>query len=98
MRIWKSTDDQSRATPMATALRPRIAIAGHQRIGGRVEESFIASALPTQAPGRRAPNQTGSDYSVEGFIGFAGFPERGVETNLRDRRILLEGDLVVSAP
>jgi hypothetical protein len=53
LRIWKSTDDHSRATPMATALRPRMTIAGHQRIGGRVEESFIASALPTQAPGRR---------------------------------------------
>jgi hypothetical protein len=31
-------------------------------------------------------------------MGFTGFPEREVETNLRDRRILLEGDLVVSAP
>ena len=57
LRIWKSTDDHSRATPMAIALRPRITIAGHQRIRGRVEELFIGSALPTQSPGRRAPNQ-----------------------------------------
>jgi hypothetical protein len=43
---------------MAIALRPRITIAGHQRIRGRVEELFIGSALPTQSPGRRAPNQS----------------------------------------
>jgi hypothetical protein len=30
LRIWKSTGDQSCATLGATALRPRIAIAGHQ--------------------------------------------------------------------
>ena len=66
LRIWKSSDDQSRAIPATAAPTPRITIAGHHRIGGVLEESFIASALSRQAPGDPFRNQTGQTITLKG--------------------------------
>jgi hypothetical protein len=66
LRIWKSNDDHSRAIPATAAPTPRITIAGHHRIGGVLEESFIASALSRQAPGDPFRNQTGQTITLKG--------------------------------
>ena len=66
LRIWKSTDDHSRAIPATAAPTPRITTAGHQRIGGGLEELFIASTLLRQTPGGTCRNQTGQTIMLKG--------------------------------